>query len=128
MPTPIPVYHTIAEVNAAIESQWPDNTTRLIDPLRLRSVVLGIVKYITDYMDYKPEVYPFVSQSTVTLPLNADRLQEFGYVPQPLVFLGDDTNGWFQTSVTWSVDLAPPDTTSITVDLAGPATGFIILK
>lgn len=128
MSTPIPTYTTIAEVNAAIESQWPDNTTRLIDPLRLRSVVLGIVKYITDYMEYKPEVYTFTNQTTVTLPLNADRLQEFGYLPEPLVFLGDDVGGWFQTSVPWSVNLAPPNTTEITVNMGGPATGFIILK
>lgn len=128
MATPIPVYTSIAEVNAAIETQWPDNNVREIDPLRLRSVVLGIVKYCTDYLSYKPEVVVFTNQSTVTITLTADRLQEFGYIPVPYVFIGDNTDGWDNINVPWSINQSPNTTTTITVEVGGPSSGIIILK
>lgn len=128
MATPIPVYTSVAEVNAAIELTWPDNATRLIDPLALRSVTLGIVKYVTDYLNYKPEMVPFTNVSTVTIPLSSDRLQQFGYIPTPYVFMGDDTDGWQLINVPWSIDKAPDLTTQLIVQVGGPSSGFIILK
>lgn len=128
MATPIPVYNSVAEIIAAVESEWPDNNTRLIQPLQVRAVVLGIVKYITDYMLYKPEVITFTNQSTVTILLTADRIQQLGYVPAPFVFFGDDTNGWQYTPTPWSIDLQPTATTTITVEVGGPDSGIIILK
>jgi hypothetical protein len=128
MATSIPVYTSIAEIIAAVETNWPDNTGRLIQPVNLRAVVLGIVKYITDYMLYKPDVVPFDNESVVTITLDQNRIQELGYVPAPYVFFGDDTGGWQYTSVPWSIDKAPNATTTITVQVGGPSTGIIILK
>jgi hypothetical protein len=128
MATPIPDYHSLDEIIAAVELQWPDNNSRQIAPIDLRSVVLGIAKFVTVYYNTKPEVITFTNQTTVTIPLTADRIAAFGYVPAPFVFFGDNVNGWQYTPVPWSIDRAPDITTTIIVEVGGPSSGIIILK
>lgn len=122
-------YNSIQEIYDGINAEWPDNTTRLITPERLRQVVHDIVEYFGNYSMYKPTPIPIGAGPVQEIPLTADLLASYGRFPEPMVFFGDDANGYVLTQVPWSVDLAPPNTTKIILDIgSNPPPGFVLLK
>lgn len=69
-------------------------------------------------------VQPFSNQSVLVIPYTQAMRDQYGDAPTVDVYIYDSTTGKFQkTIVSIGLDAVPP--TVITVDLGGPASGFI---
>lgn len=73
------------------------------------------------------EIITFTDAETVEIDWNSTRINKFGSFPLIEVwFLTDGVLQLANTPIT--CDAIPPDTTLITVNNAGPATGFVVIK
>jgi hypothetical protein len=72
-----------------------------------------------------PMVIPFNNKPVMVIPYTAAMLSKYGDVPRVDVYIYNPQNGLFELvpGISASLDNVPP--TVITVDLGGPATGYI---
>ena len=115
MSTPIPTYNSLAEIYAAVDANWPDNNTRAITELKLRTVVDGIVAYFGRTTTGRREVLSFTTGEDLVIEMTDERTAAFGQIPIVTVLMDNGSGTLEFNPWIWHVDAAPPDTTEITV-------------
>jgi len=83
---------------------------------------------ITVTKGYEPEIIPFENEATKTVYWTSNRKQRFGSMPVVQVWLLDENNKYYLSSIQPYFDVAPPSFTQIDFNFSGNATGFILIK